>query len=319
MIVLGPAKDNAIGGARTWGASLNGGSPFYRLAFDVPLGSSPTMTKPEVVTNGQWQAFPPGNPASETWSMLAESFDQCCYFNEVLLVAHGHQTGVWTAIRDLLTQLLDRPVQKLALWICAGDRDRFPFTGYKSTFGEIAYAVRPFRSCPCGCDHEDCRSYSADGNPEKCPVGDSAKTTILSAGYYDHNGRKYPSKLSLDPANQQAPFGAPDGCLIETTVTHTPGSPDSVDYSPIAQTGNISVFAGKQVHSEPSPDPPSGSYPINPQLLLKPAKGKKQKGSKRADYQGPTSNDIDCPHQDGCMTGFHRSDRVPVHHLTHMP
>jgi hypothetical protein len=301
IVIIGDSGNRTINAARAWAIGLNAGSPLYKVAFDVKT-TSPSFSQPQTVQNGQWANFPKGIMEDMTAERLRSSIDQCCYFNEVLIMAHGEKVSYWDLER-FAGLFFDRPILRLVLWLCAGNRDRFPFTGHKKTFGELCYVLRPFHSCPCGCAHEDCRSFSADGGSEKCPVGKNAKTTFVSAGYYTAGGKQYPSLLELDPSDAKSPFVAPEERLIETTVTHSAGGEDSVDLSPSATTGG-EVFGGLKVKSPTNAPGPASGFAIDPKLVLQGHNAKRPHGYiGRVEYEGPQTNDIDCPGADGCLQG----------------
>jgi hypothetical protein len=301
VIVIGDSKNQTIAAARDWTSTLtNAGSPLYKMAFDVTT-TSPHFGTPQVVTNGKWTNFPRASSEDKTAQDLRATWNECCYFNDVMIFAHGEKVA-FSDLERLADMYFDRPIVRLILWLCAGNRDTFPFTGHRDTFGNLCYAVRPFDECPCGCDHSDCRSFSADGVAEKCPVGPYATTTIVSAGYYTSGKKSYSSKLSLDPNDATSPFVAPDSGLIDTTVKSAAGGA-TVSWSPQAVTGG-NVFAGRNVKAPANPPGPAAGYGIDPASVLKPGTGKPAPGSQgRPEYEGPRWNDIDCPGADGCLQG----------------
>jgi hypothetical protein len=267
VIVIGDSNDKTIKAARDWTAAVAGtGTPLYKLAFDVK-STSPPFSAPQTVTNGQWTPIKKANGAERTAEDVRTSWDACCYFNEVLIFAHGEKVAMSDLTR-LAGLYFDRPIVRLVLWLCASNRDAFPFSGHRQTFGQLCYAVRPFDECPCGCDHAKCHSISADGKKEKCPVGDGAATTIVSAGYYTADNKTYPSKLGIDPNDAKKPLVAPENRLIETTVT--PGKGKSVDWTPAPVVGGSAFDRFKTKPPAAAPGPAAG-YAIDPSSFSSPA------------------------------------------------
>jgi hypothetical protein len=219
-------------------------------------------------------------------------------------MAHGHIVDLHDVIH-LADLYFDRPIVRLALWICAGNRDKWAFSGHSETFAKLCYRMRPFHDCPCECRHEDCRSLSADNLEEKCPVGKRATTTIVSAGYYKHGATYVPSALTLSyPPGITGPFVAPDGVLIETSITNSSTQDGAVSYDP-QPVSNGTVFAGMGVATGPDPGGVGGTPLTNPSSYLKPVVLRKAPtgSGTRPEYKGPKSSDMSCPGRDGCMRG----------------
>jgi hypothetical protein len=305
--VLGDAKNPTIAAARAWTAGLaNAGSPLYKLAFDIPTqknGTAPDFNHPQIVENGDWMEHAVQGSAETRAAKIRKSWSGCCYFNEVLIFAHGGQISLHS-LYEFAKLFFDRPIRRLILWRCASTVDAFPFIDPVTAFGELCYAVRPFEACPCGCVHAVCRSTSADGALEKCPVGEDAATTIVSAGYYWIDKNFYPSELGIDPADKKAPFEAPQERLIETTVKAVKAK-NEVTWSPAAREGGA-AFDGLDVKPPKQPPGPLDSHMKDPGIYLKPHTGTPHfAGDKRPTYEGPAANDTDCPLHDGCMADAH--------------
>ena len=238
-----------------------------------------------------------------TAQKLRATWDACCYFNEVLIFAHGEKVSYWD-LQRLADMYFDLPILRLIPSMCASDRDAFPFTGHRDTFGSLCYAVRPFDECPCGCTHSDCRSFSADGVSEKCPVGAGATTTILSAGYYSSGKQDYPSKLALDPADATSPFVAPEDRLVQTTVTPIPGGAKSSHGHRRQLRAVPYLLAVMSNRHRLRLDPHPVLESIRSLSLAR--HWRSWDGSpERPEYEGPRWSDIDCPGADRCLQGAH--------------
>jgi len=301
VIIVGDSGDSSIGAALQWVDTGLKANHVHRVAFQTGLDSTPHLTNPLVPDGkGGWKDFQKGDHKDAVPHFAASEFKDCCHFEEVVIIAHGGQVGLYSSLADELPMLIDRPVLKLVFWVCGGSRENYPFTdsGRHKDFLRICQLVRPPEYCPCGCHHEDCYLRDADGKPAgKCP-SKSGTTTVLSAGYYTAKGKTVPSKLGLKPSDPN-PFGAPDGTLIQTTVTRGAGA--SIDTNSTAVTGQ-SVL-GTPVRTDDSlKDPDPGGYGFDPAKKIGPDKVTAKPKAGPAPYQGPRAGTA-CPHKDGCIPG----------------
>jgi hypothetical protein len=302
LIIIGPASDLAIAAARQW-ATATAIKHLHKMAFEVATDHTPTLINPLIPdAASRWVEFQRGDHRGAVEN-LSKTFRDCCFFEEVVLIAHGHQTGLFYALEDFLPQILDRPVGKLVIWCCGGTRETFPFTSgprHKS-FLHICNLVKPEIRCPCGCHHQACRAWNADHTiVEKCPVSENATVRVLSAGYYDSGGKSYPSPLSIDPTQPGSPFGAPEGRLIASSVTRDPTNPNDSVVTCTDLTGQ-EVF-DTPVQNTGAPTQPAGRS-FDPRDKIKGGKGKPPSGHRRATYQGPTTDGSRCPNKEGCLPG----------------
>jgi hypothetical protein len=127
-IVIGENDDTAVRGALHWVATTSL-EHLHRVYFAAPLKDTFTLFQPQIlVKNGDgrktWKKFPGKDPIMD----LVKSYRDCCYYEEVVIFAHGGQRGLYRGLADLLPRFLDRPVKKLVFWVCGGNRESFPFS-----------------------------------------------------------------------------------------------------------------------------------------------------------------------------------------------
>jgi hypothetical protein len=303
-IIIGESDDAAIRAALNW-AAASSLAHMRSVYFEERRGSSPSLTRPQVspgAADKRWLQFQEGKQ-DQAIERLVATYREFCFYDEVVIFAHGGQVSLYNKLAKFLPRFLDRPVKKLVLWICGGGWESFVFTDddRRKHFEKICHLVRPPLFCPCGCFHARCDARSADGRTTKCPDPDTP-TVVLSAGYYRSDGMTVPSKLGLDPARPDQPFTAPDARLIATTVTW-----DGVNEARIEPraTQNGSVL-GIRVRSddrlkEQKPPKYAGFDPgitivdkkiTNPETALTPD---------YSSYSGPRVNSEFCPARDGCL------------------
>jgi hypothetical protein len=304
LVIIGDKDDPSISAARGWslGTQIK---HVHKVAFQQFHYNTPELTVPKVpnAANDDWHDFQ--NSLTGALKNLCATFNNCCYFEEVVIIAHGSQVGLYRSLVKLLSQIIDRPVSKLVFWVCGGNRGSYPFTdsGRHQSFLEICNIIKPRKECPCGCHHEDCHAWNADqdnGGNGKCPVGKDTTVTVLSAGYYAASGTHYPSTLGLDPNNQIQPFIAPDNSLIETTITEDPAGGPIVDTSSKAVTGQR-VF-GTTIREDNTLKDPVG-IGFDPSVKIGKGTAVPPSGYKEAKYLGPTADEHGCTNKDGCLCG----------------
>ncbi len=255
VLIIGDFKNTTIAAALEWAKGLEAGH-VHRLAYDTHgAGNDPTMAAPYVPGSGGWSRFEkaPGKPG-DLKDLLATWHD-CCYFDEVLVMFHGHQVGGWNSLIRYLPLILDnRPVRKLVLWSCESTDKFAPGIGgdqAAKNYRQICGLVRP-KDCPCDCKAGVCRARNADGGtrssagPLECPTAQES-VTVLASGSVERGGKRFSAKLGLDTANAANPFTSPDGSLRRITI-----APDGAITSDIAATPQAvgSVFAGKGIHAD---------------------------------------------------------------------
>lgn len=308
MIIAGPANDAAINAARTWALSNMTGPHDHVISYVTSFGSSPDFMTPSGPDGkGGLKPFKK-NKVSDAMPALRASFKDECFWQEIVVVAHGNQTGLYDALaHKLLNKILDRPTRKLVFWVCGGDREHYPFTtsARLDPFLDICKLVRPRAKCPCGCHEEDCHAYDYREKPFGHCHGKGLSTKVLSAGYHTaSDGKKYPSNLSVDPAQKDF-FGAPDGSLIETAVTSGDGKCEMQS----DETHSGQDVLGNPVRGTPAPPPPNSPIARNfdPNAYFGKKGHRERKVDKKdeefAGYTGPKNDPSQCPHYDGCLPG----------------
>ncbi|MDH3442500.1 MAG: hypothetical protein OEN50_01125 [Deltaproteobacteria bacterium] len=310
-IVIGDSDDGAIRGALNWVATTSL-AHLHKVYFAARLNDTFSLFQPRIFREDAgrrtWKKFLGRDPIVE----LVKTYQDCCYYEEVVIFAHGSQRGLYRGLAELMPRFLDRPVKKLVFWVCGSDRESFPFTddNKRADFESICYLVRPPPSCPCGCDHKKCTAQTANGARTRCPDR-TTRTEVLSAGYYRSEGQNWPSALGLDPAHHQ-PFNAPDARMIRTTVTALGENGKAVRLNPVA-VEDADVF-GSPVRSyeglkkRPSKAPIMKGFNLNvikeaevPNGTPKEIKKLEDKFGKLADYRGPRRDPARCPAADGCL------------------
>jgi len=317
IVIIGNKDDDAIGAALQW--ALTQTEVEHRIFYPAattkqnePRMHEPSWPKPD---NSDWTPYTPKPMPKKVPPAIAPPDMLCCYYEEVIVIAHGSQKGLWPTLLGDVTKsgclpfvLQGKKVKRFVLWVCGSAAEVYPHHLYIGNyfFEYLAYLIGPPVSCPCGCDPALCNAWNARQTKKnlKCPYAQQC-VTLLSAAWYDHHA----AKLGLDANDATAPFTSPDGRLLKTTICAIwlPGViplPVSITKSaittlPAAGDAGITVFNGLKVKASPSlksaGDPPvtpnSHTGPKGRTLGLKPPK------YRRAPYVGPAA----CPTRDGCL------------------
>lgn len=270
VMIIGDFKNKTIAASLRWAQGLKGDN-LYRMAYDTgSSGKEPEMRYPHVppgTTRGDGSEVPAGagwprfeTKAGENGDLkgLLATWKKACYFDEVLIMFHGHQTGGWHSLVGYLPPILDnRPVRKLVLWSCESTNQFLPGSGGDTAaenYRQICGIVRP-KSCPCDCKPGICQARNADGvakngrSPLECPTA-SDSVTILTSGSLTRDKKRYSAKLGLHPKSVKTPFVSPDGSLRRITV-----APDGTITAEIADSSEVgSVFDGKGIGKQDPDD-----------------------------------------------------------------
>jgi hypothetical protein len=207
IVVIGNANDRSIAGALTWAL---GRAVEHRLFY--PAGSGdPRMLKPQVpnAANNGWVDYKPAPAPSTKARAVGITCKECCYLEEVLVIAHGHQQGLWRALVNCLPDVTrGKPMKRLVLWVCSSAAEVYPHNANNQhLFENLVFLAGPPVSCPCGCDPALCNAWNAKKTKQnlKCPHSGEC-TELVAAGWYQSGATNRAAKLGLDPNDGKAPF-----------------------------------------------------------------------------------------------------------------
>ncbi len=310
IILIGPDSDPTIHAAQQQVRSKPG--VVHKLWIEVPTTDRPLMNKAHV-SNAAGDAW----TAEQDISAIVATFNDACYWDEILIMSHGSQSGLWDRLIEKLPILLDnRPVRRVTFGVCEASATVYPNNGNNSRiFEKVAYIIRP-RNCPCNCSPAHCRARNSDGVWVKCPTrADSVKMYMSGmvpiAGRTDGFGN--PTRIGLETSPLGLTSG--DGRMLETTITDTQAgaamgpvgqtskaSPDPNITTSSAMTGaNPEVFSGITIgvradltdkrEAKDTSKRTAGSVGYKPRELTE-------------RYTGPDANK-NCKHEnkEGCLAG----------------
>ena len=299
IVVIGNKQDNSISAALTWALAQT--TVEHRIFYSATSRSNdPHYTAP-LVPNGnntEWDPYTPPQPAPAHPPAVGVTCMLCCFYQEVIVIAHGSQQGIWSKLLGTQNEagclgfvLNGKPTQRFVLWVCDTGADIYPHKGGAYAYFEwLAYFIGPPASCPCGCDPALCQI---------CPHTPGC-VTLLSAAWYDAAPQHWSAKLGMDPSDTTAPFTSPDGRLLNTQICATQGGGTTTESSTMSASGGkgITVFNGLRVKAEPSME--QGGRAVSPENHTG-AKGMSRaiRPSKfdKAPYVGPMA----CPDRYGCL------------------
>ncbi len=298
LIILGHRNDATIRATKEWALGLRNAGK--RVWFSAAPNSSPAFDVPRVPnsTNDDWPHYKRPSGANGSTTDYAKTFDDFCFFEEVMVMSHGSTPRGAQFIKCLAQLAGGRPIRKLTLWICELSRDLYPNNSSNSKeFEKLAGLIVP-KTCPCACDLALCsaKAINPDGKHPSgyaCP-GPKEATKMYVAGWYAHPRGSgtwtLPSKLGIDlgPGNGGQPLTSPDGTVREVTVHPNKSITTRVVTSP-------TVFNGFRVKTD------TGLYETNPQSSdrITPARRLQESTAEvtAEAYTGPTA----CPSKDGCL------------------
>lgn len=346
LIVIGDRDDRTIRAAQNWAMyhfrrdltlvppASRGAAPTISLHPHLHIlrygtnDRGPIMTRPRV---GEARVARVTDRYGETRAQLAAEWSEerelsredqrrllpadCCHLDEVMIMFHGHQDGVYEGLIEYLPYVLNgRPARRAVIWSCQSGERFFPKQADADPPGvyeRLLGILRP-RNCPCGCDPAHCRAIDADGRPSTCP-SERESVTVLTAGFYVHpNDRdraRVPVNLEInleeyengEPRTLDGVLSSPDGSLRQITV-HPDGGVAATTTSVRADGLGVQVFgpirAGANGHLPPRP---RGARPSAPDLL---------RTSQVDVAPDPSRNDglRVCPVGDGCIPDAAASD-----------
>jgi hypothetical protein len=226
LLVVGSGRDPSIAAALRWALDQPPANTHHRVWVRGGTSSEPSWSDPQVprtvrgITNWRDVDAPRGRDKVQA---LVASFGDCCFLEEVLVIAHGGTLGLYRGLPTQLPRLVGhRVIRKLTIFACSSAEQVHPgFGGFGRHYPTLAGIVAQ-RRCPCGCDLDACDDAALDpdgGHPSgyRCPAdGDSGK--LLLAAWYAHGNGFRTSKLGLDPRTPDQPLTSPDGRLREVTV-----------------------------------------------------------------------------------------------------
>ncbi len=222
---------------------------------------------------------------------LVATWRDCCYFEEVMFMFHGGQSGAFRGLIENLPKMLEgRPVRKFVLWSCESTDAFYPGrggAGGERNYRNIAHLVRP-RACPCACRAGVCSARGPRGERTTCPTADQP-SVILASALVDGKA----AKLGLAPGNAQ-PLTTPTGELRRITV-----APTGEVTAEIMPEGTP-VFAG--LRSRADRELAAGSNTrVDVDRILQPVTAQAPRGTNPARDPNPYSGPRCCANGEGCI------------------
>lgn len=320
LVIIGNPRDRSIAGAMDW--ALTQTTVEHRIHYPAGPGNDPRMRQPSVpnATNDGWVAYAPAPIPPARVRAIAQPCKQCCFYEEVLVVAHGSQQGLWRTLTDCLPDICGaKKCKRFALWVCGSAADVYPHkpdTAGHHYFEWLAFLIGPPLKCPCGCEPTLCRAWNAGQTKKnlKCPSAGEC-VSLLSAAWFDIPAgpqvNHHAAKLGMDTTDTASPFASPDGRVLRTDICAiwVPGliplpvlvTESRITRVPAAGGPGVTVFNGLTVKADPtlrdrtspivSPDMHTGKKGRT--LGVAPPK------LRRVAYKGPRA----CATLDGCIAG----------------
>lgn len=288
MLPYADAWNPTNAAARDWALAQHRHGHTHVVAYNTSGGNDPQIDSPQIAQGDQWVPF----TVEETKSgkkhtrkgTNAELIDDCCYFDEVMVMMHGKQQGGFRTLIKVLPSILGgRPVKKVVFWICESTDQLEPKSGkiVKDQYENLGFIVKP-TACRCGCAVGTAHAArDPDGNPGVCPDGKTA-TRILASGAFA--GRVVRLGLDLDPAHAGHALTSPDGRLREILV-----APDGTMTASIPDATEVEVFGGIKSGANGQANPDGAKY--DKAKLEKPSTVKKPDGYVEPPAPPPHSGD----------------------------
>jgi hypothetical protein len=119
IIIIGRGSNDAIRAALDWAATTSL-AHLYKVHFDERIDANPDLVRPRVSPGAAGKVWPDFQKGSQTGAIgnMVQTFDDCCYYEELMIVAHGSQVSLYRELASFLPRFLDRPVKKLVFWVC---------------------------------------------------------------------------------------------------------------------------------------------------------------------------------------------------------
>jgi hypothetical protein len=281
LVIIGDSGDPSINAARQW--ALKQKNVEHRIHYPAAPGNNPRMRAPSVpnANNNDWTPYRPAPMPPGKVRAIASPCMACCYYEEVIVIAHGSQQGLWHALVECLPDIFQgKKLKRFVLWVCDSAAEIYPHksdTANNHYFEWLAFLVGPPVSCPCGCDPALCTAWNARQSEKnlKCPYAGEC-VTMLSAAWYDSPGPKHvAAKLGLDLNDARSPFTSPDGSVLQTDICAIwlPGvipfpvlvTESRITKRPAAGGQGITIFNGGKAKANPNLKNPKGPV-VSPDL-----------------------------------------------------
>jgi len=299
ILVFGAASDPTIHAALEW--TLRQPNVHHKAHYTRAAGDTPHI--PNAAATG-WDGLRTASGKVGKTDDLGSLATDCCFYEEILVMAHGSHPGLNQFLASTLGQFIQtRPVRKLTVWTCETASDIYPGAGSNRHYYEKICGLLIPKACPCNCDLSLCdgRCHDPAGATHagyRCPsVAETAKLYLAAwedvkvAGKTKHIA----TKLGINPA---APggrvFTSPDGRLREVTI-NADGS------TSMTLVTGASVFAGITVQPDPGLSHPKPAKANGINADWRNAAATARVPVALHGYTGPTSEA--CPNRQGCMPG----------------
>jgi len=297
ILVFGSSSDPTIKAALTW--TLARTNVQHKVYYTNATADNPKVPKP--ANNGWIGVRTPGGQVGKT-SDLGQQISDCCFFEEILVMAHGSHAGLNKFLSKTLGQLIQtRPVRKLSVWTCKTATDLFPNDGTNRKYYEKICGLLQPKACPCNCDLNLCdgRCLDPDGAARpgyKCPS--TAETSKLYLAAWQDvttggNTRHIAAKLGIVPgAPGGQVFTSPDGRVREVTIS-------ADGRSVMNLVTGADVFAGIRVRADPGLSHPNPAAANSLNAAWRLAAARAVPPAALHGYTGPIATE--CVNKEGCL------------------
>lgn len=305
VLVLGKQTDPTIRSVLRWLLLQPPRAIHHRLWVRASSGASASWTDPQVprlrkgkAVWGSVERLKRGRKKLSRALSLARSFDDCCFLEEVLVLAHGSTWGLYRELPRKLPGLLGgRPIRRLVLFSCGSADEIYPgFLGQGRHFGPLCGMVAPAR-CPCGCTIARCDSACLDPDGRaphgyRCPDETDTGELLLAGWYARTAGGFRAARLGFDPDHPTRPLSSPDGRLRRVAVTRQRDRGHAAESSLVSEPR---VFSDLVLRADGLLKSSSDTTFFDEQKRLRPSEAVLPKT--RAIYTGPTAP----PGAPGCL------------------
>lgn len=224
IFIFGASSNRTIRAALSW--TLAQTNVHHKAYYIRASGGRPKI--PNAAGN-RWVVLRDARGRVGDTADLGAQITDCCFFEEILVMAHGTHPGLNQFLSDKLGQFIQtRPVRKLTVWTCDTATDIYPNARTNRRYYEKICGLLQPKACPCNCDLNLCdgRCHDPDGNTRagyKCPsVAETSKLYLAAWDDVAVGGRTkhIAAKLGITPGRADGQvFTSPDGRMREVTIS----------------------------------------------------------------------------------------------------